>query len=113
MFKMRRNQVCLHWKVLLVALVVQTSAASAECVEPVVPSCVDQSVLFSGQQEFDQCRQAVETFRGKTKEYLLCLKSEVGSALDHFNDAVDRFNQRAHVSNESVRSSKLAKELLY
>jgi len=102
-----------HLQVLLVALAVQTSAVLAECVEPVAPSCVDGSVLFSNQQEFEQCRQAVEAFRGETKEYLLCLKSQVGGALDHFNDAVDRFNQRARVSNESVRSCKTAKELMY
>lgn len=104
---------CLHWLVLLVAVLVQTSAALAGCVEPVAPPCVDRPALIADQQEFDECRQTVETFRSETKEYLLCLKSEVSGALDHFNDAVDRFNQRVHVSNKNLRSSKTAKELMY
>lgn len=104
---------CFHWLVLLVAVLVQTSAALAGCVEPVAPPCVDRPALIADQQEFDECRQTVETFRSETKEYLLCLKSEVSGALDHFNDAVDRFNQRVHVSNKNLRSSKTAKELMY
>ena len=103
---------CFHWKVLLVALVVQSSAALAECVEPIAPPCVDRPALIADQQEFDQCRHAVEQFRGETKDYLLCLKSEVSGALDHFNQAVDRFNQRVHVSNKTPRSSA-SKELMY
>jgi hypothetical protein len=110
---MKENSMCLRWLVLLVALVVQSSAALAECVEPVAPPCVDRPALIADQQEFDQCRQAVENFRSETKEYLLCLKSEVSGALDHFNDAVDRLNQRVHASNKSLRSSKTAKELMY
>ncbi len=102
-----------HFPVLLATLVLQASAAFAECPEPVAPPCVDRPVSFSNQQEFDQCREAVETFRGQTKEHLLCLKTQVGSALDHFNDAVDRFNQRARISNESGHSCKTAKELMY
>ena len=104
---------CFHWLVLLVAVLVQTSAALAGCVEPVAPPCVDRPALIADQREFDECRQTVETFRSETKEYLLCLKSEVSGALDHFNDAVDRFNQRVHVSNKNLRSSKTAKELMY
>lgn len=104
---------CFHWLVLLVAVLVQTSAALAGCVEPVAPPCVDRPALIADQQEFDECRQTVETFRSETKEYLLCLKSEVSGALDHFNDAVDRFNQRVHVRNKNLRSSKTAKELMY
>jgi hypothetical protein len=104
---------CLHWLVLLVAIFVQTSIALAGCVAPVAPSCLERPALFSDQHEFDECRQTVETFRSETKEYLLCLRSEVSGALDRFNDAVDRFNQRAHVSNKNLRSSKTAKELIY
>lgn len=104
---------CLRGLVLLIAVSVQTSMALADCVAPVAPSCLERPVLFSDQHEFDECRQTVETFRSETKEYLLCLKSEVSGALDHFNDAVDRFNQRVHVSNKNLRSSKTAKELMY
>lgn len=102
-----------HWLVLTVALIAQSSAALAECVEPVAPPCVDRTAQIADQQEFDKCRQAVETFRSETKGYLLCLKSKVGGALDHFNEAVDRFNQRVHVSNKSLQSNKTAKEPMY
>jgi hypothetical protein len=104
---------CFLRKALLVALVVQSSAAVAGCVEPAAPTCVNHSALIADQQEFDQCRQAVEQFRSETREHLLCLKSEVSRALDHFNGAVDRFNERVHVSNKTLRSSKAAKELMY
>lgn len=98
---------------LVVGLAFESSAALANCIEPVAPACVDGAEIFVTQQEFDGCRQAVETFRSETKEYLLCLKSEVGGALDHFNDAVDRFNQRVHASNKDLQSSKTARELMY
>jgi len=98
---------------LAVGLAFESSAALANCIEPVAPASVDGAKLFENQQEFDECQQAVETFRRKTKEYLLCLKSEVGGALAHFNDAVDRFNQRVHASNKGLQSSKTAKELMY
>ena len=104
---------CLHWLVLLIAIFVQTSIAFASCVAPVSRSCLERPALFSDQREFDECRQIVETFRNETKEYLLCLKSEVSGALDRFNDAVNRFNQRVHVSNKNLRSSKTAQELMY
>src|SRR5579859_228971 len=87
---------------LAVGLAFQSSAALANCIEPVAPACLDGAELFANQQEFDECRQAVETFRSETKGYLLCLKSEVGGALAHFNDAVDRFNQRVHASNKGL-----------
>jgi hypothetical protein len=102
-----------RWFIVSVALVINIPAAIAECVEPVAPPCIDIRALFSGQQEFDQCRQAMETFHDASRGYLLCLKTEVGGAVDHFNDAVDRFNQRAHASNESRRSSSTARELMY
>jgi len=110
---MTKNVIRFRSLALAVGLAFQSSAALANCIEPVAPTCLDGAELFANQQEFDECRQAVETFRSETKEYLLCLKSEVSGALAHFDGAVDRFNQRVHASNKSLQSSKTAKELMY
>lgn len=100
------------WFGVVIALVTPSSAALANCIAPIEPSCVERQAVFADRQEFEQCREEVEAFRGQTREYLLCLKGEVGAGLDHFNGAVDLFNRRAHLTDVGS-GIKSAKEAMY
>jgi len=69
--------------------------------------------MFSDRPEFEQCREEVELFRRQTREYLLCLKAEVGAALDHFNNTIDLFNQRTRLTDKHSQIKPAAKEEIY
>jgi hypothetical protein len=98
---------------LVIALVTIPSAVLANCVAPITPSCVNHQSMFLDRQEFEQCREQVEGFRGQTRDYLLCLKGEVGEGLNRFNRAVDLFNLRAHLTDEGSGIKPAAKEAIY
>jgi len=86
-------------------------SALADCLEPLTPACAERADEFSDQYEFKKCRQQMAMFHKETKEYLLCLKRSVGPALEHFNEAVDSFNKRAHNADSTALRKSTGEEM--
>jgi hypothetical protein len=72
-----------------------TADAQGYCSKPDAPSCASRYGTFDDQDEFERCRSRMTAYRSDVESYLSCIKRESDSALQDYNDAVERFNQRA------------------
>jgi len=85
------------WRGYLVAIVFFSVAddAFAFCSKPDAPYCASQYDNFDDQDDFDSCKSQMESYKSEIEDFGSCLKREGDEAVDEYNDAVARFNQRA------------------
>jgi hypothetical protein len=78
---------------LLVAL--GATAHAYSCSEPSAPYCATQYGAFDDEDDFDNCRREMESYRDEVQDYQRCLARQGQQAVDELNSAIDSFNRRA------------------
>lgn len=57
----------------------RSAGAQALCSAPIVPICVELDATYDDTAKQKQCRQEIKEYLEKSKEYEICLKSEIVS----------------------------------
>lgn len=74
-------------------------ASFSSCEKPDPPSCSQTYGNFDDDDDFQQCRREMESYKSDAEEYLSCIQREAKKAAtevtDEYNDAVSAFNRRA------------------
>jgi hypothetical protein len=79
----------MNWRhyVLAIAFIAIPKYSLASCYKPDPPSCAGQYGKFDDQNEFDSCKNDMESYKSEIEEFVSCLKRQA--------DAVSNFNSRA------------------
>src|SRR5215470_2540138 len=79
--------------------VLAVTASQAACSKPDTPGCAFERVPFASVEAFDDCRNAMISFRDAMDGYASCLvetsADQAKAARDAYEEVRARFNQRA------------------
>jgi hypothetical protein len=92
----------MRWTAALALVAIFESHAARACYEPTASSCATRYVAFEDQDEFDRCRQQMDSYKSEAEDFLSCLRRESedlkrksDNMLYEYNSAVESFNRRA------------------
>jgi hypothetical protein len=69
-----------------------TASAQMYCARPDPPSCMEELMLDRSEANFQLCRDEIEEFRTKVRDYNDCLTSEQNDMLDELKKTIAQFN---------------------
>lgn len=91
---------------LALAMICSPSTSHAYCSEPSAPYCATSFGSFDDEDDFDNCKREMESYKYEVESYISCRNDEAQEAIDEANasnrkasseysNAVDSFNRRA------------------
>lgn len=80
---------------LIAISILGATSSHAYCSKPDAPYCASQYGKFDDQDEFDQCKNEMESYKSEVEDFLSCQSRENQQAIDDYNEAVEDFNRRA------------------
>jgi hypothetical protein len=83
---------------LILAGALWSAPSFAFCSKPDAPLCATDSGRFDDTDDFESCKNEMESYRSDAEEFLSCQKRENEEAIEEYNDAVRSFNDRARGS---------------
>lgn len=61
------------------------------CVRPLSPTCADEPETLTTTQALSACQSELDRFALATTAYRDCMERQIGSAMRHANEVIDRF----------------------
>jgi hypothetical protein len=78
----------------LASCAVLAKPALADC-QPSSPTCATRYGAFDDQDDFEQCKRNMNSYKSEVELFLLCVQNDADLVRRQYNGAVDSFNRRA------------------